>query len=782
MQRLSHRLLASTLAAVLTLPTLAPAQQTNSDSFQQFAKHAYQHLPVEQSYDYHKRLSTEPVHRPARDPGAQPNENEIAIADSGWKIIIARDTPVLIRHTAEDLKQHLKVAMEVDAVIEEHDNLDNWKEIKHAIIIGTRDQLPEVGDALKKSKDYRLIAGSEQLVVCGFDDRGAMFGTYNLEDRMNLRGGPFVPAELDTIRHSLYQNRMVLNWMGWMEWPDAYLSQIAHDGFDGIFASVYANPNGVPAPEFYSRVRRPTPQQINDLLNRAEKQGLKVYTPIMYLYDGTPESEQGLREHVRDIVTKFPKIHGYVLLTEGFIYGSFFGAGGHGATDLKEWTKHWTHAVAVATEECHKINPNIEILPWEYNVDFRPDKADLKRYVLSQLPKETIPMVTWENGKSFELGPFKGYLRDYSINEVGPAEVTFAQVDEAKKRGQTIYSKVDTFASWQFGTIPYLPVPYQWAKRYDALEKAGIDGTLETWSNGYKPNFVADVRAWSCWTDAPPLEETLRAIARREFGPGNEDTVLAAWKKFSEAITYVPDTGPTMGTNQALANPLFFVEPRPRMMTLNHSWTDRAKWQNSLTGSKVNPLWPYTVQRMIFIPDFTNRANRAESYARSASGVFSRADGQPLGDVAVLPEFNKRLLMAADTLEEGLVEYRKAALATPEAKQATALKEVLIVEQMQRMLRGLHAILSFEDLRLQLAKTEDPAAQSQLLEQMVEILNAERLRAEHSLETSRRDSRLGYQMEQDYVYRPYVLEEKLEVLDETLHEHIPAYRKEHKLP
>src|SRR5690606_40783255 len=56
-------------------------------------------------------------------------------------------------------------------------------------------------------------------------------------------------------------------------------------------------------------------------------------------------------------------------------------------------------------------------------------------------------LVTWENGKSFELGPFKGYLRDYSINEVGPAEVTFAQVDEAKKRGQTIYSKVDTFAS-----------------------------------------------------------------------------------------------------------------------------------------------------------------------------------------------------------------------------------------------------------------------------------------------------------------------------------------------
>ena len=124
----------------------------------------------------------------------------------------------------------------------------------------------------------------------------------------------------------------------------------------------------------------------------------------------------------------------------------------------------------------------------------------------------------------------------------------------------------------------------------------------------------------------------------------------------------------------------------------------------------------------------------------------------------------------------------KAALAAPESKQAGALKEVLLVEQMQRMMRGLHAILEFENLRFQLSKTEDKAKKAEMLDRMVEILKAERERTVASLETARRDSRLGYEFEQDYVYRPYVLEEKLMVTDKTLNELIPAYRKEHELP
>ena len=130
--------------------------------------------------------------------------------------------------------------------------------------------------------------------------------------------------------------------------------------------------------------------------------------------------------------------------------------------------------------------------------------------------------------------------------------MTDAQIGEARQRGMKVYSKVDTFASWQFGTVPYLPFPYQWHARYEALEKYGVNGTLESWSSGYSPSFIAELRAWSCWSDAPPLEELLGAIAARDFGTGGKEMVLKAWDHFSRAIRLVPDTGPNMGTNNAV--------------------------------------------------------------------------------------------------------------------------------------------------------------------------------------------------------------------------------------
>ena len=281
--------------------------------------------------------------------------------------------------------------------------------------------------------------------------------------------------------------------MGWMEYPDQLLSHLAHDGFDAIFASVYANPNGdrttaENSTDFYARRlfqrRKQNPVRMRDLIDRASRYGIKVYTPIIYQYTGTPESEAGLRKLVRNILKEFPGIQGYVLLTEGFWYKRWGGLHGASKEHVQGWARNWSRAVGIVVEECHRVNPAIEIMPWEYNIDFRPQNADLKRYFVKQLPAETIPLLTWENGKSFEIDGMQGYLRDYSLNQIGPAEVTDVQIEEARKRGMKVYCKADTFASWQFGTIPYIPAPHQWHARYLALNRYGSerhDGKLEQW-------------------------------------------------------------------------------------------------------------------------------------------------------------------------------------------------------------------------------------------------------------------------------------------------------------
>lgn len=735
-------------------------------------------LPAEDSYDYHKRLTSEPVHIKRRDLSLRPAWDEMAIPDTGWKIVSIAGSPGVLEAAVNDFADYLEKSHGIRMEPEKRNSLDDWRKITSGIVAGTKEQLPGCGESLTHPKDYELIVTPERIIVCGGDDPGVMFGLYNLEARLNLREGPFLPAGLRTVRRSLYDTRMVFSWLGWMDWPDTVLSHLAHDGFDGIFASAYANLNGDRttadgSTEFYARllfrIRRQDPQRVHDLIARAGKHGLKVYAPIIYQYLGTPESEAGLRRLVRAIVGEFPEIKGYVLLTEGFYYGEW--RAGHSTDDngTRNWARNWCRAVGIVAEECHRVNRDIEILPWEYNIDFRPEKAALKRYFIQQLPEGVIPLLTWENGKGFEIDGLRGYLRDYSLSQVGPAEATEAQIAEARTRNMKFYCKADTFSSWQFGTVPYLPAPNQWHARYTALEKYGVNGTLESWSTGYSPSFICELRAWTSWSDCPALDDILDRLAARIFGEGGREKAVTAWGYFSRAMQKLPDTGPNMGTNNAVGNPLFFREPPLRATTYHHSWIDFEKWTGYL-GSELNPYWPFTVGRMVFVPDFTNAANRAEEYAREATGI------QVPSDVKILPVFLKYLKEAAGLMEEGLISYREAALTSPEANRPQALREVIIAEQMHRMMQSDAAILEFEDLRLRQAAETDDRKRREILDRMETILKEEIHRTELSLIAAAHDSRLGFQFEQDYVYTPYSLREKLGVLRETLTRQLPDAR------
>ena len=284
---------------------------------------------------------------------------------------------------------------------------------------------------------------------------------------------------------------------------------------------------------------------------------------------------------------------------------------------------------------------------------------------------------------------------------------------------------------------------------------------MESWSSGYTPNFMTELRAWYCWSDAPPFEELLGAIAARDFGHNEKEKVLKAWEHFSQAIRLVPDTGPNMGTNNAVGNPLFFQEPPLRTTTFKHSWNDHNKWVGYFGGS-INPYWPFTVSRMVFYPDFTNQTNRAELYARRATGVKVGPETK------VLPTFLKYLRQASEQMEQGLKLYRAAALSCSKSKRQRALREVVVAEHLQRMMQSDRAILEFEDLRLQLASEKDPRKSKETTDRMSTILREEIARTELSLLAAKRDSRLGFQHEQDYVYTPYSLREKLKSLRETL--------------
>ena len=200
-------------------------------------------LPVEEPYEYHQYLSTAPVHIHRRDSGARLERNEMSEPDEGWSIVWDPESSDVLKLAVYDFQDYLITSQNVNVSVAEN-RLKDWKHIRKGIIVGTVKQMPQLGTDLENEKDYVIQVSKDRIVVCGNAERGAMFGLYNLEARMNLREAPFLPLKLNSVRKSLYDTRMVLSWMGWMEFPDQLLSRLVHDGFDGIYASAYANPNG----------------------------------------------------------------------------------------------------------------------------------------------------------------------------------------------------------------------------------------------------------------------------------------------------------------------------------------------------------------------------------------------------------------------------------------------------------------------------------------------------------------------------------------------------------
>jgi hypothetical protein len=217
----------------------------------------------------------------------------------GWTVLIPAQAGPVLRQAAEDFRDYLGRAMRIRVALATMPTFEGWRTMTKAILAGTREQIPGCGAGLRGRKDYQIMVTPDQIVVCGFDERGAMYGLYNLEARMNLREAPILSKDLNTVRRSLFGTRMTLSGLGWMEWPDRYLSILSHYGFDSIYASVYANPNGAPAgPPYNDVIRRQDPARMHDLIRRAARYGLDVYCPIMHHLDGTPENEAVLRKLV----------------------------------------------------------------------------------------------------------------------------------------------------------------------------------------------------------------------------------------------------------------------------------------------------------------------------------------------------------------------------------------------------------------------------------------------------------------------------------------------------
>ena len=475
------------------------------------------------------------VHRPNRRMAwACPQEDDVLIT-SNWKISIPHSNNPVLNNAALDLKNYFIISMNTSMKVVSHAKGENI--IEYIIC-------PTLGE-----NKYQLIVEPNHISLIGSDAKSAARAGYFLEDLMNLNEGPFVKCQ-NTPREYLYSPRMVHSGYGQDQFPTEYLIQLAHAGITSIL--LYVNEvndvNKSPLVEF----------DFNKLIERAENHGIDVYIYSRFLNRMYPEGKEAQKYYDKlygSLFRSHPKLKGIVFVGESFEFPSkdehcsgiirLENRDEHGNPLVDKPNPGWWPCydypllLDMVKKPIRAANPNADIIFWTYNWGRVDEKYRLA--LIDNLPADISLQATFEMFEDIPIGDINTRVYDYSLYFEGPGKYFVSEAKAAKKRGLRLYSMTNTGGhTWDIGTVPYLPTPYQWLKRYNAMkechDKYGLCGIMDSHHYGWYPSFISDFAKWMF--DAPDTnpDDILKRIATRDYCAECADVVLQAWKLFSDGI------------------------------------------------------------------------------------------------------------------------------------------------------------------------------------------------------------------------------------------------------
>ncbi len=661
-------------------------------------------LNVEKSYEFRNRMRV--LHRAdVRDFTVKAAADELTV-ENGWQVVLPELYGDVVMVAAQDLQEHLFVSMKVSVLLvtEQTDS--------RAITL-------TVNPAQRE--DYVITVG-DGIAVVGKNERGLAQALYCLEDRMNAKKAPIFKKEV--IRHTfLFSPRMVHSGYALDEYPNEHLSAIAHAGMDAILVfvkSVNMTPSGF--------------MDFNELIARAARYGLDVYA-YSYMKSLKHPDEEGGQEHYDALYGKLfeacPGFKGVVLVGESVGFPShdprtapvnnFYSEDGIPYTKPRpgywpcEDYPRWLESVKKAI---YAHNPQADIVFWTYNWGYVDREARVN--LIRNLPTDISLMVTFEMLESYPMDGFVQTVADYSLAFAGPGAYFTSEAEAAKERGIRLYAQANTGGlTWDMGTIPYEPMPYQWMERYkklrEANEKYGLCGLMESHHYGLFPSHVSDLAKRCFIAETVSMEDELADVVRARFGCGYEKTICEALKLWSEAIRcYTPTDADQYG------------------------------------AFRVGPSYPLCLIRAVKPP-----AAPHAHFGTRIMEVFYPADyspvyGLPSGrgewpSIRIAGEI-RSLEKMKQYMEDGVAILKRIPEPNQELQYLINLGEYICC----CVQTGIHAKKWFA------AKSRATAAATpeQVREEIVQlraIVKAERANAERAIPLVERDSRLGWEPSMEYI-------------------------------
>ena len=685
-------------------------------------------MTTERNYAFRQRIDQ--IHRPdRRHLDARPEGHEVGIED-GWRIAVPQNASSYLLDVAKDLQDYLFTSMRVSTLLLRADDLSRTG--GQIIVLGTRETASDAGTALTVPRSYRLQIAGDRIDVCGYDERGTGQACYYLEDLMNLREAPFLTPGNET-RQPVFSPRMVHSGWGIDQFPDAHLNAIAHAGMDAVLV-------------FVKGVNRTTMGHldINDLIARAARFGLDVYL-YSYLisrkHPSDPDAEAFYESTYGELMRAHPGARGIVFVGESCEFPSKDTnttqklRSERLPTDTKPNPGWWPCAdypdwLNMVKRIIHRHNPSADVVFWTYNWGWAPEDARLA--LIRSLPDDISLQATFEMFEDIERRGIPIRCVDYTVSFAGPGHYFATEAGAAHERGLRLYTMSNTGGlTWDFGVIPYEPVPFQWARRHENLLKAnrdwGLCGLMESHHMGWWPSVVADLAKWAFWQPHTPAEDILPKLARRDFGPQAASLAIEAWRHWSEAILdYVPTNEDQYGPFRVgPAYPLLFAEDEIAFPS-----ADYAHFGSRILKTRYRP----------HNPDILN------------------------GEIACLEAMAARWA-------QGIVAMKRAVEATPPGKRENGRRMLALGEFILCCVRTAIHVKRWWQLRQELTTTRENAAS--VLNRMTALAEAEIANVSTAVPLVEFDSRLGWEPSMEYMADRAHLEWKIAQVRRVLDEEIP---------
>lgn len=710
----------------------------------------FKHLKKEKNYEFKKILET--VHIPNRaDPNVVCGPDELAL-DEDWTILVEEGCSRVILNVAKDLQDYLLVSMGLSLRLKPKKDLSLDLEQGSKVII-----LIEKPEGLTAKHSYRLTCTAQQVVICGADPLGTAQGSYYLEDLMNLKEAPILPLG-QTVRHPVMTPRMVHSGWGMDQFPDSQLRLMAHYGFDSVLLTIKGEDETATG---Y--------QDINNLIDRAAEYGLGVYfysNIKAAVHPDDPGAEAAMEAIYGTMFARYSNAKGIILVGESVEFPSKDerttgvplqdnGAvlGENQLPDTRPSPGWWPcrdypEYIQLLKKVIRRHAPQADIVFWTYNWGWAPEEDRVA--LIRNLPQDITVMVTFEMFEKLKRENITNVTVDYTLSYVGPGQYFTSEAKAAKERRLPLYTMSNAAGlTWDFGVIPYEPMPFQWGRRYDALlemhEKYGLCGTIDAHHFGWWPSLIAEQAKMSLWKPALSTQQITSLLATREFGRDAVPAVLQAWQKWSEAINYYVSTD-----------------------------------EDQYGPFRIGPSYPLILQVDNIRQACTGALKLPQSkFALTGNGIFF-TKYQPLEFAHQTPGFCRTeveirsLTKMLQLWNEGLACFENAMAQMPARKQPAGEKMLNLAYFIANSIQTAIHVKQWYLLNMQLRIASDPAQAKQLCVQLIQLANAEKANAENTVALVEADSRLGWEPTMHYMTDAAHLKWKIEQTRQVAQETLPG--------